>query len=104
MAENSGMLIGEGALERTSHIIAEAKNKLNGRLSTLEGDLAHVGQSWQGSAATTFTQLMVKWQDSAHKTTSALDEFVDKLSGASRTFAQKEDEVSQNLGGYEAAL
>ena len=104
MAENSGMLIGEGALERTSAIIDEAKGKLNQRLGTLEGDLAHIGQSWQGSAATAFTQLMVQWQDSAHRTTSALDEFVDKLSGASRTFARKEDDVAQDFSGYQAAL
>ena len=104
MAGNSGMQVGEGALQQAANTISESQNSLQSRLQRLEGDLANVSAIWQGPAAARFTQLMTQWRENADKTTKALSEFVEKLGGASRSYSQQEEDLAADMGKYTSAL
>ena len=104
MAGNSGMQVGEGALQQAANTISESQNSLQSRLQRLEGDLANVSAIWQGPAAARFTQLMTQWRENADKTTKALREFVEKLGGASRSYSQQEEDLAADMGKYAAGL
>ena len=99
MAGNSGMQVGEGAIQQAANTISEAQGSLQARLKRLEGDLANVGAVWQR-----FGQLMQEWRDNADKTTNALSEFVEKLGGASRAYSQQEEDLAADMGRYTSAL
>lgn len=104
MAGNSGMQVGEGALQQAANTISEAQGSLQARLKRLEGDLANVGAVWQGPAAQRFGQLMQQWRENADKTTNALSEFIEKLGGASRAYSQQEEDLAADMGKYTSAL
>ena len=104
MAGNSGMQVGEGALQQAANTISNAQGSLQARLKRLEGDLANVSAVWQGPAAQRFTQLVQQWRENADKTTNALSEFVEKLGGASRAYTQQEEDLAADMNKYGAAL
>ena len=104
MAGNSGMQVGEGALQQAANTISEAQGSLQARLKRLEGDLANVSAVWQGPAAQRFNQLVQQWRENADKTTNALSEFVEKLGGASRAYTQQEEDLAADMNKYSAGL
>ncbi len=74
------------ALTRAAQMVQSARGDLDQQLSGLRGKLSGIGAQWQGSGSAAFQQVMVRWDESARKITSALNEFEANLQTSEQTY------------------
>lgn len=64
--------------------------RLRQEISTLHGQLATLEGSWQGSAATSFQELMLRWKSAADSLEQSLGQIGQALSIAAQQYADIE--------------
>ncbi|GAB2512903.1 hypothetical protein GCM10027064_08380 [Microbacterium petrolearium] len=94
----------DGAIERGAQIVAQAKIQLNTDITQLEGKLAGIGASWQGSAATAFTSLMQAWRAQAKKITDNLDAFEANLKSSQVGYTTSDDTSASAMSNLQSRL
>lgn len=70
-------------------------SQIEGQLRTLGSQLAPLAGAWQGMAATSFQNLMVRFNENADKLRAALQGISTEINSASTTYAA-EDEAQQS--------
>lgn len=94
----------DGAIDRGAKIVADAKITLNSDIATLEGKLAGIGASWQGQAATAFTNLMTAWRAQAKKITDNLDVFEQNLKASQTSYTSDDDAAKAALQALQGRM
>ena len=74
------------SLNRGAQMVSSAKGDLDQQLTALRGKLSSIGAQWRGSGSSAFQQTMQRWDESARKITSALDEFEANLKSSEQTY------------------
>lgn len=92
------------ALTRGATFVQSAKGDLDGQLGALRGQLQGIVSSWQGSGSTAFQTTMTRWDESARKIISALDEFEANLRSSDQTYTSADDQQAQVFNKFNGAL
>lgn len=99
-----GMNKEDGALERGAGLVAAARGELDQELGALRGKLASIGSQWQGGGSAAFQNTMVRWDESAKKITSALDEFETNLRGSEQTYNATDEAQQSTFTNFDSRL
>ncbi len=100
----SGMNKEDGALERGAGLVAAARGELDQELGALRGKLAGIGAQWQGGGSAAFQGTMTRWDESARKITSALDEFEANLRGSEQTYNATDEAQQATFTNFDSRI
>lgn len=78
--------------------INEAKGKLEGVSSKLEGELANMRNDWQGQGGAAFTRLQQTWTEKHTQIVRALDQLTQGLENARKVGSQADEQVGGQAG------
>lgn len=92
------------ALTRGAQMTQGARGDLDQQLSSLRGKLAGIGAQWQGSGSTAFQNVMQRWDESARKIITALDEFEANLKQSETTYDTTDEQQSSTFGKLSGRL
>ena len=87
----------DGALLKGAQTIEEAQQQI-------QSELAGIGSSWQGEAASAFTSVMSKWDTEARKVTDALTELHSAMRSSDTKMKANEAEQAATMNKYGAQL
>ena len=79
----------EQVLAANTHVQSTI-TRLQSEIATLHSQLASLEGSWQGSAATSFQELMVRWKSSADSLEQSLGQIGQALTIAAQQYADIE--------------
>lgn len=82
------------ALTRAAQMVQSARGDLDQQLGSLRGKLSGIGAQWQGAGSAAFQQVMARWDESARKITSALNEFEANLQASEQTYNAADEQQS----------
>jgi ESAT-6 family protein len=92
-------------MEQASQHVYDVNQQIQSQLSNLRSRLQPLAGSWQGQAATSFHQLMERWDNDARTLNQALQSIGDGLKQSHQTYqaqeatnAQDISRISTNLG------
>lgn len=94
----------EGALRAGADAVAEAKDSIDQRIATVRGEIEQLGGFWSGAAASSFAQLLSRWDEESGKLNNVLIELEDALRGTEKDQAQAEDDHQQTIAGLGSML
>lgn len=92
------------ALTRGAQMTQSARGDLDQQLNSLRGKLAGIGAQWQGSGSMAFQNVMQRWDESARKIISALDEFEANLKQSEQTYDTTDEQQSATFGNLSGRL
>ena len=82
------------ALTRAAQMVQSARGDLDQQLGSLRGKLSGIGAQWQGAGSAACQQVMARWDESARKITSALNEFEANLQASEQTYNAADEQQS----------
>lgn len=94
----------EQALTRGAQMVQSARGDLTSQLNTLRGQIAPLQTEWQGSGGASFSNVMLRWDESSSKIIAALDEFEANLRASDQTYTAADDEQAGAIGRLSARL
>lgn len=94
----------EGALRRGQQAVSEAKEGIDLRTKQVRGDIETLRGYWRGAAATSFTQLMQRWDAETVKLNNILVELENSLRGTEQDQAATEEEQKSAISGLTAMM
>lgn len=74
--------------------VSDVNNQINAELRTLFGAVEGVQAHWSGQAATSFQQLMQRWQQDSAKLSQALNGISEQIAASGKAY-QSSDEANQ---------
>ena len=92
------------SLNRGAQMVASAKGDLDQQLTALRGKLSGIGAQWRGAGSSAFQQTMQRWDESARKITSALDEFEANLKSSEQTYNASDEQQSSTFSKLSGRL
>jgi WXG100 family type VII secretion target len=85
------------ALTRAAGLVADARSELDAQTASLRGKLQGIGSSWKGGAATSFVQIMERWDTDTKKLISALDNFENNLRATEKSYDAVDSEQQSHF-------
>jgi|EndMetStandDraft_3_1072993.scaffolds.fasta_scaffold111827_2 WXG100 family type VII secretion target len=81
------------------------RGEIHDLLSALRGDVNHAASGiWQGSASTTFAQVMTNWDSSANKLENALSGIGESIKTSGVQYDQSEQDNTSQLNSVASSL
>lgn len=93
----------ETMLQASRHV-ADVNEQIGSQLRTLSGQLAPLESAWRGMAATSFHQLMVRFNENAERLRTALNGISEQIAGAGTTYATEDEAQQQVMSNITQAL
>ena len=94
----------EGALRRGQQAVSEAKAGIDQRTKQVRSEIEQLRGFWTGAAASSFTQLMARWDNETVKLNNVLIELENALRGTEQDQAATEAEHQQAISGLGAMM
>lgn len=94
----------DGALQRGSKIVGDARQQLTQELSSLEGKLSGIGSAWKGSGSTAFQSVMTRWHQDSAKIINALNQFEENLTSSQSTYTTTDDTQQSSFSKLQSRL
>ncbi|WP_116115701.1 WXG100 family type VII secretion target [Austwickia chelonae] len=91
----SGFQTQTDQMRSASAKVDEVNSAIQAQLSSLRGEIAGVSGHWKGSAATTFQQLMQRWDADAGKLSQALQGISEQIAASGRAYQAQEEASDQ---------
>ncbi len=91
-------------MAQASRHVDEVNSQIEGQLRTLGSQLAPLAGAWQGMAATSFQNLMVRFNENADKLRAALQGISTEIAGSSTTYAAEDEAQQQSMSNITNAL
>jgi WXG100 family type VII secretion target len=85
----------EGAILRGAEATRAAREELANRIQTVGSHVDSLGSNFQGLAANSFRQLMVRWNEDSRRINNALETFEANLRKQSANLDQGESDQAQ---------
>ncbi|MEY8566074.1 WXG100 family type VII secretion target [Corynebacterium sp.] len=79
-------------MQATAGKVDTVNDQVQSELTRLQGTVDGVAGAWKGDAQAAFTQLMLRWHESARELRQALDGISENIRGNARAFQQVEDD------------
>ena len=84
--------------------VQDVNQRIQSLMSSLRGEVSTVGSHFHGSAASTFTQLMARFDDDAAKLNQALMGISEQLEASGKGYQSTDESASQALRGAGSGL
>lgn len=84
--------------------VDDVNAQIEGQLRTLGSQLAPLAGAWQGMAATSFANLMVRFNENADKLRAALQGISTEINNSSTTYAAEDEAQQQAMSNIQNAL
>ncbi|CAM3168714.1 WXG100 family type VII secretion target [Nocardioides dubius] len=94
----------EQVLLQSAKDVEQVYQESTADIATLRGKLARLETEWVGRGGTAFQTTIMRWDEAAKKTLSALERFRDELNAVEAHYTSTEDNVSQGFNRYAAGL
>ena len=94
----------EGALREGQNAVREAKESIDGRLSTIRNLIGELGGYWSGDAATAFNALMTAWDEKSSKLNNILVDLENSLRQTEQSQARDEENVQSTTSRLQSLL
>ena len=91
-------------MQRCASRIAEVGQNVNGQLSALQGQLEPLAGAWKGQAATSFHQLMERWNGDVRKLNQALDSISQAMCGSAKKYDATDTDQKSTMTGILGAM
>jgi len=89
----------EGALRKGAESVNTAKANIEKQIKTVRGEIEQLRSYWSGGAATSFTQLMGRWDEESNKLNNVLVTLEEALRGTEKDQAASEESHQQTISG-----
>lgn len=99
-----GMRTTPEVMAKAAGDVRTAQQNVQSELTSLRGKMEMVRGAWGGTAATTFTALMTRWDTNARTLNDALASIGDAVQTSGVTYQAQEDEANRQLSTISAAL
>ena len=94
----------EGALRRGAEAVNTAKSGIDEQVKKVRTELDQVAGFWSGAAASSYTQLLSRWNDETTKLNQVLVTLEDALRGTERDQAASEESHQQTISNLGSIL
>lgn len=94
----------EGALKRGAEAVNTAKSGIDEQVKKVRTELDQVAGFWSGAAASSYTQLLGRWNDETTKLNQVLVTLEDALRGTERDQAASEESHQQTISNLGSIL
>lgn len=94
----------EGALRRGAEAVNTAKSGIDEQVKKVRTELDQVAGFWSGAAASSYTQLLGRWNDETTKLNQVLVTLEDALRGTERDQAASEESHQQTISNLGSIL
>ena len=84
--------------------VRDVNSTITSELSSLESAVEGVQAYWTGEGATSFQQLMTKWNEDSKKLNSALETIAEQIQTSSGTYSQQDQQSEQALSKIVSSL
>jgi WXG100 family type VII secretion target len=82
-------------MQQAAGKVDDVNNEVRSLLSGLQGQVESVQAAWQGRAAATFQQIMVRYNEDATKLSQALEGISEQIRGSGTSYATQ-DQAGQD--------
>ncbi|MFV0287018.1 MAG: WXG100 family type VII secretion target [Demequina sp.] len=89
----------EGALRQGAVAVNTAKGNIDTQLTNVRNEIEQLRGYWTGAAATSFTQLLTRWDQESKKLNNVLVTLEEALSGTEKDQAESEAQYQQTISG-----
>ena len=89
----------EGALRQGAVAVNTAKGNIDRQIANVRGEIEQLRGFWTGAAATSFTQLLGRWDQESRKLNEVLVTLEEALAGTERDQAESESQHQQTISG-----
>lgn len=89
----------EGALRQGAVAVNTAKGNIDRQIANVRGEIEQLRGYWSGAAATSFTQLLSRWDQESRKLNEVLVTLEEALAGTERDQAEAESQHQQTISG-----
>jgi len=89
---------------QASRHVADVNEQVGAQLRTLGSQLTPLESAWRGMAATSFHQLMIRFNENAEKLRTALQGISEQIAGAGTTYATEDETQQQAMSNITNAL
>lgn len=94
----------EGALKRGAEAVNTAKSGIDAQVKKVRTELDQVAGFWSGAAASSYTQLLNRWNDETTKLNQVLVTLEDALRGTEADQAASEESHQQTINNLGSIL
>lgn len=94
----------EGALASGANAVASTRAGIAQQVQSVQGEIEQAGSYWSGAAATSYTQLMQRWNEEATKLNNILNTLEDALRGTAADQAATEEQHQQTISGLSSLM
>ena len=100
----AGFQTGAQELQKAGQQMQTSNEQLQSDLAKLAGECEQIRGTWNGAAATAFTNLMERFQTDAKNLNSSLDSISEAITGNAANYAAQEQEASESISKITSAL
>ena len=96
--------VDHATLHTAANDVRTTRGEVNGQLKTLGAVVDDLAVAWKGVAATSFQQLMTRYNGDASKLLQAMDAIADLLDMSGTQHAANDENQNQMLNKFNSAL
>ena len=100
----AGFKTGADELQKAGQQMEQTNQQLMGNLSKLAGECEQIRGTWNGAAATAFTNLMERFQSDAKNLNDSLNSISEAVTGNANAYRQQEQEAQDSISKITSAL
>jgi WXG100 family type VII secretion target len=94
----------EGALASGANAVASTRSGIDQQVKAVRGEIEQAGSYWSGAAATSYVQLMQRWDQETSKLNNILNTLEDALRGTAADQAATEEQHQQTISGLSSIM
>lgn len=94
----------QAIIEKSSKIIDDTRNQLDGKIKQLEGQMAQVSAAWAGQGNTAFQNVQTRWSKEARDVVQVLEAFQQNLRGNAAQYNADDTSTAEGLNKFMSRL